>query len=568
MTPITFHPAMVQLLWLQSCGRRRRLWAGFCQPRRMVLTAIACVMTVVWLGNVALTVWLRERATPETLRALLSLGLVLYASWHFTKAAFFRPESPFDWSPAERDLLLAMPLQPRHLVAHQLASVAVTTLVKAGLLTLLLLPDLRCVPLGLAGLLLAMMTLEILRMAIDIATWGASRSFFLAYRAAVLAGLAAAGLAVGAVFVREFAPGNQRSVSEEFLPHILEVLVQLKTSGLGYIALPFQTFIDLILADALTATNVSLAAVAFGIVAGLAAGVIGLYVVTSQRVAIRERRHYRTSGIAASGSSHRKAGPTLSSEPLRPLARIARWGGAGPLAWRQLVGARAHWASLLTAMIAPGVLACSPCFFVTDPHMALLTTTGTLAFYTFLLLPTALRFDFRRDLDRLATLKGLPITPAAATIGQTLAPVLIATLFQSIVLAFAIVMRSLPPHHLFVAILVMIPLNMLVFGLDNLIYLLFPYRMQQEGLEIFVRTMLTFTGKGLLFTVGMVVIAGWGLSAAAMTAEISQWSGSAINALAVFIGGIIAGLSILAAIALYCLCLTYRNIDPVEDIPR
>ena len=93
-----------------------------------------------------------------------------------------------------------------------------------------------------------------------------------------------------------------------------------------------------------------------------------------------------------------------------------------------------------------------------------------------------------------------------------LAPVLIATLFQSGVLAFAVVARSLPPHHLFMAMLVMIPLNVLVFGLDNLIYLLYPYRMQQEGLEIFFRTMLTFTGKGLLFAVGLAAIAAWGFS--------------------------------------------------------
>jgi hypothetical protein len=200
--------------------------------------------------------------------------------------------------------------------------------------------------------------------------------------------------------------------------------------------------------------------------------------------------------------------------------------------------------------------------------MALLATSGTLAFYTFLLLPTALRFDFRRDLNRLATLKGLPITPAAAAIGQTLAPVLIATLFQSMVLTFAILARSLPLHHLFMAMLVMIPLNVLVFGLDNLIYLLYPYRMQQEGLEIFVRTMLTFTGKGLLFTVGMVAIAGWGFSAADLTGGIGRWSGTPINALAVFIGGIIGGLSILATLALWGLYSAYRNIDPIEDIPR
>ena len=122
MTPKFFHPATVQLLRLQSRGRRRRIWRRFLQTRRLLLSAIACVLAVVWLGNAAMTVWLREAATPETLRALLSLGLVLYAGWHLAKAAFFRPESPFDWTPGDREILATMPLRSRDLVAFQLAS--------------------------------------------------------------------------------------------------------------------------------------------------------------------------------------------------------------------------------------------------------------------------------------------------------------------------------------------------------------------------------------------------------------------------------------------------------------
>jgi hypothetical protein len=243
-------------------------------------------------------------------------------------------------------------------------------------------------------------------------------------------------------------------------------------------------------------------------------------------------------------------------------------GGAGALAWRQLVGARRHWGSLLTAMIAPAVLAFVPCFVAADSHMAFLATAGALAFYTFLLLPTALRFDFRRDLDRLATLKGLPITPTAAAMGQILAPVLIATLFQCGVLVVASVARSVPLQHLFIALLVIIPLNVLVFALDNLIYLLYPYRMQQEGLEIFLRTMLTFTGKGLLFTAGLVALSGWVLAATTLADGFSDSTSFTINAAAVLIGGMIAGPSLLAALVLYGLCWAYRNMDPIEDVPR
>src|SRR5262249_38805891 len=155
------------------------------------------------------------------------------------------------------------------------------------------------------------------------------------------------------------------------------------------------------------------------------------------------------------------------------------------------------------------------------------------------------------DFDRLAVLKSLPIKPAAAVLGQTLAPILLATLFQAAVLAVAIVVRSVPPHYLIATMLVMIPLNALVFALDNLIFLLYPYRVQQEGLEVFFRTMLTFTGKGLLFAAGLAAIAGWGFAAAATTREIAAWTTHRVDAYAIFATGMIVGPTFLAGLAMY-----------------
>ncbi len=242
-----------------------------------------------------MTVWLREAASGETLRALLSLGLLLYAVWHVTKAAFFRPGSPFDWTRAERELLAAMPLLPRDLVAYQLASVTVTTIFKAGLFTLLLLPDLHCLSLGVVGLVLALMTLEILRMAVDIATWGMGRAGYLVYRTAVIAGLIVGGLAIGTVVVRDDSL-TRINVGEGLLERLVEILVRLNASVVGHIALPFQPLITLILSDSITAANMRLAAAASVTVTGLAAAVIGLYALTAQRAADREKRNYHPSG--------------------------------------------------------------------------------------------------------------------------------------------------------------------------------------------------------------------------------------------------------------------------------
>jgi hypothetical protein len=580
MTGTDFHPATFQLLRLQSRGRRRRMWQRFRRPGRLALSAVACVLGVVWLGNAAMTVWLREAASAETLSALLSLGLVFYAAWHLAKAAFFRPESPFDWSPAERDLLAALPLESRDLVAYQIASVTVTTSIKTGLFALLLLPDLRCVPLALVGLFLAMMTLELLRMAVEIATWGMSRRAYLAYRVVVVAGLLAGALAVIGVIVREGGPGGQINFGEGVLERLLDILLKSDASVFGYAALAFGPFIDLIAAEGISASRIGLAAAAVGAVALYAAAVIGLYAAAVRLVVQRERRHYQLveqRAVKQRAVEQRAGDLCLARSESRPMAaggfvpllkQLPRWGGAGPLAWRQLIGARRTWGSLLTAMIAPAVLACCPCFVIADANIALLATAATLAFYTFLLLPTAIRFDFRRDLDRIAMFKGLPIAPAAAVIGQVVVPVFIATLFQSVVLAFATYSRSLPPHYFFTVMLVMVPLNALVFSLDNLIFLLYPHRLQQEGVEIFVRTMLTFTGKGLLFAMGLGAMSAWGFAAAASTRGIAQWTGFTVDAFAVFAAGMFVGPCALAAVVLYALARTYCRLDVAEDLPR
>src|SRR5213079_334494 len=116
----------------------------------------------------------------------------------------------------------------------------------------------------------------------------------------------------------------------------------------------FRPFIDLIQADALTATSVGLAAATSATVTVLAGAVIGLYAATSQRMANRERRNYRTSDTARDTvSSQSRVGLPFSAELVLSLRRIPTFGGAGPLAWRQLVGARRHWGSLLMALIAP-----------------------------------------------------------------------------------------------------------------------------------------------------------------------------------------------------------------------
>ena len=71
------------------------------------------------------------------------------------------------------------------------------------------------------------------------------------------------------------------------------------------------------------------------------------------------------------------------------------------------------------------------------------------------------------------------------------------------------VVQPFPVWMLLATLILLAPLNALIFAIDNLVYLLYPYRLNQEGIEIFLRTTLTFTAKGLIFTAGLLLTLGW-----------------------------------------------------------
>ena len=132
-----FHPATVQLLRLQSRGRRRRMWQRFCQPRRLVLSAVACVLAVVWLGNAAMTVWLREAASAgNAARAACRWDWCCTPAGISRKRPSFAPKARLTGRPPSAMCWPRCRCSSRDLVAYQLASVTVTTMLKAGLFTL------------------------------------------------------------------------------------------------------------------------------------------------------------------------------------------------------------------------------------------------------------------------------------------------------------------------------------------------------------------------------------------------------------------------------------------------
>ncbi len=558
------HPAIARLIRYQSLARLRRTLSRFRGTRRLVLSVLALLLAAVWLGQVVMSAMLRQPADPQKLAVWIPLGLLAYSVWHLLRTAGRNPIEPFEWTSAEQELLGGAPLRRYDLVMYRLLAVAIAAVAKAGLFALVMWPDLPVWLAGFAGMVLALLFIDLLRMVLETAVYGLSRREFLVYRFVMLAGAAvvAAVALSDALSVPAAELAGNRPAALVILLRVAQGVIELRHTALGATALlPYQLFAGVMLSTSLTGAWAVQLCATTGLVLLMAAAVVGLDRLVLRRRKGSERRTYLLlkPNAGAQAVPRRTAHPRLRVPP--------RWHGIGTLAWRQLRGAAHYRTSVAVAMLAPGVLSC---LTLLTPHrgaMMIVQLVGGLVFYTFLLLPAAFKFDFRRDIDRLAVLKALPISPTCITLGQLAVPVLLSSLFQAVVLLIALLVRPYDLGLLLVASLVLLPVNVLIFALENLIFLLYPYRLNQEGLGVFFRSILTFTGKSVLFALGVVVALLWAAAASLIASHLpppadAPWMRSLVSVL---------GLSVLATIAAgittALLARAYRQFDPSQDTP-
>lgn len=563
MNSLSLHPATLRLLRYQAAARFSKMLRGFRGRRRLILSILGAVLAVAWIGQAVAGLLFREPADPQKLQVWIPLALLAYTLWHLLKAACRTPIEPFEWTPTEKELLGGAPLLRSELVMYRLAAIAVAAVAKALCFSLVMLPDLQVWAAGLVGMLLALLFVDLLRMAIEIFAYGISSKAFYRFRLAVLV---VAGACVVSTLVRVYY--LPEAASQTSLPGSLAIalrfgtsLMELRTTWFGVAAeTPFRVFGGVILAPGITPVLLGLFLLTVTMVAGMMKAVVWLDWHFLQRRVAAERKRFGE--LLTPGPGERKTFLAVSQSVRVPR----RLRGAGSLAWRQLRGALHYRTSVLIALIVPAGLSCLALLRPKTDLAMVIELVGSLVFYSFLLLPAALKFDFRRDVDRLATIKALPISPTAVTVGQLAVPVLLCTLFQLAVLLLAMAARPYHPGMLIVAMIVLVPVNALIFALENLIFMLYPYRVNQEGIGVFLRSILTFTGKGLLFAIGLALTLAWALVSRPLGEHLfstSDWVGRSV----VFAVGMWAMISAIAAATTALLIRVYRGFDPSQDTP-
>lgn len=547
----------------QTTAKVRRLWGNLRNPRKIVLSIIALLLAVLWMGNALLSLLYRDAYTLETVRTWIPLMLSVYATWHLLKVAWKRPEEAIEWTPAERTFLCGGPFSRRELLRFRLTTVTTATIFKALMASVLLMPELPNWPVGFAGLFMGLAFIELLRMALEIFAAGASRRQFAWYRGIVFAGAGVLAVvllfAAGGLF---FGDPSQRATSTvQVFTRSVDTLIALMQMSFGRVLLaPFTLFGQVATASEILTIDFFRQFLSTAIL-----------VAATGWLVIWLDRHFLGATSRNEQAAYRDGIQTIDDNaadgPLTlNLPRVRHAAGIGPVFWRQWVTVWRHKGELAIALIAPVVLALLPLLQPLSHRATFLHVTAGLVFYSFLLLPPALKFDFRRDYERLATLKMLPLRPLTVVLGQLTSPVLIATAFQLLMLLITVIARPVSPAFFLIAALILIPLNVLIFSIENLIFLLAPHRLKQEGFEVFLRTMLVFTAKAIFFAIGLAFFFLWSAAAAGLAGNIEGLFGITIDSGVVFLAGSWVAIGGAACCIIDQIARVFNRIDPADDL--
>lgn len=558
------HPALHRLLWSRAAEKMKSIGARLFAPRRWLVTLLAFGLAFVWLSQIIVSVFLRQPADPVMLAQRIALGMMGFTVWQVAKVIFRKPVEPFEWTPCEVQMLKSAPIDRRELVGYRLLTTGYSVLLKAACFILVMIPDIKYLPVALIGCVLGLGFCEFAKTVIEVVLYGTGKRGRLIAR--IVAGTAIASLIVVCIAKAASHPEAADNLASpaawKFLLAIAYAAGELTRSGIGaVVAGPFRFFTAVILAKSLDMTLVTNMLIAFAMSAGTfwAALNADRWMVGNRRR--QEQRDLKRARLASSTKTK------VATAKARRVAVPRRLGGIGSIAWRQFLGAWHYRSSIFFSFLLPVILCCIPMFANQRHGGSALFLVASVAFYSYLLLPAALMLDFRRDVDRLSVLRTLPISSMNIVLGQLVVPVTMCSVFQAIVFIISAIAGVASAGTLLLCWLAFVPMNLLIMSFENLIFMLHPYRRNKEGVDVFLRTILTFTGKGLTWGAGAALVFLWALACRYLAENVIVFGGisPATVATALLLGGCTALVLSVSTAIVFSLVRLFDQYDPSND---
>jgi len=336
----------------------------------------------------------------------------------------------------------------------------------------------------------------------------------------------------------------------------LDFMMQVHATIAGRVLLaPFDIFAHAITAAASDLLKWAVPALLMNLL--MLAVVIGLDANYLETAATVSQRRYERRQRARSGGVARM---TDASGARFRVMQLPRWGGAGPIAWRQLIGAVRSSRALFILLL---IIAMTAGTFILQHRdrsgSSLEKLLGAVAWMNIVFI-SMLKFDFRDELDRLDQLRSLPIRPIAVAAAEIFTPVLVLTTMQAtLLIAVALCFKDGWKVAL-IAGAFAVPFNVLQVGIENLLFLMFPLRsagLIAGDMQLFGRQMVIFPCKFLLLLSALTTAAAVGTIGYILGNK--SWPTFAAVAW--------VALSLVASATIPVLARAYARFDPSIDTP-
>jgi hypothetical protein len=466
------HRALWLLLWLRLRAWLRRLLRNAGTPRGALFLAAGVLFFALIVGPSVVVRALQAEdggLRAATVGHTRAVGPLLLLAYCLVTVVFSSAEQGVSFTPAEVQFLFSGPFGRRQLLAYKVVGNALLCCVYALLLTAFFFAYAARPLAAYAGLVLTLWFILLFSMAVSLLVSAVEARAFTWPRRA----LALAALALGVLGVAYFGGGT-------FAGGPGEVAARLRQNEVVRVLLtPMSWFVETFTAEQVWPDFVLGAARCLGVNALLLLVVFVLdahYLEASASAA--ERAYARLQRVRSGGA----VTAVVAGGWLRfSLPPPPRWGGVGPLAWRQLTTAVRSLRPVLIflaifLLLVGGSRLALDAIEPGDVRAGGWFIGSTVLGMTVAMLTPLLTFDFRGDIDRMDVLKALPLPAWRVALGQLLAPTLLLSAVQLLVVGMVQVFWGGVEALLAGVALFALPFNFLSFGLENLMFLWFPAR--------------------------------------------------------------------------------------------
>jgi len=524
-----------------------------------ILAAIGIVLLLVLVLGPQVFVWMSEKrlermaqvedslrtwAPPSIILLILFLGI--------TRGALY-------FKPAEIQFLFPAPIPRRQLLLYNVTARLRIQLLSAVWFAIFLLPYSRLPYASFFAAFLFLAFLQITAQASGLLLAAIGEQASRRLRRLVLVVLVVVGIAAVAGAVASLPPAAS---PKELARAIVEL------PPVRVVAWATRPFVEALVAPSIFEflgwSGIALAILLVELLAMLAFDVA----YTEGAMAQGERIQKALRRIRSGGGAYAAAGPSKLRFRLPAFPAMR---GAGPLAWRQCQEMVRNLRGVITLgivmLVWVGAFAVVPALASggsAHEGSAAARAGVAVAMVVFLmpLMTPHFPFDFRRDLDRMAYFKSLPVHPVAVAAGQILPMTALLAAWQLLGIALiAAATGALPPEMLLAVLFVIPPLDWIVGAVDNAVFLILPYRLSPKDsghMPFLGRFMLVFMLKMIV----LLVVAGL----AALAAYVVWWAtGHAVLLAAA------TGAAVLGAACIPCTIYVgaaFRAFDVSRDIPE